>query len=108
VLTPEQKNAVVKALHNNDAYLRAEVANEEEIIAGWDYTTTRVWLSENELDPGSYTVHLKYANKANSRGFLPSTGKTFTKPMWIVAAGIIALVLAAFGYIKMRNKHAEI
>jgi hypothetical protein len=64
------------------------------------------WLSKTVLDennqeateywrdPNSYTVNIDFENKAQPNGFLPSTGKIFTKPIVLIFLGVIVTIIA--------------
>ncbi|MDR0690515.1 MAG: hypothetical protein LBF32_00265 [Streptococcaceae bacterium] len=96
-VVPNIKEIITSALMSEDNY----TIITEGIPPGvedWVDISYNWILNENNQeycrDPNSYTVNIDFENKAQPSGFLPSTGKIFTKPIVLVLMGVVVAIVA--------------
>ncbi|MDR1521252.1 MAG: hypothetical protein LBS28_00065 [Streptococcaceae bacterium] len=105
---------ITSTLMNEDNYsiitqgIPPDVENWVDISYNWlskkVLNENNQFLTEYLRDPNSYIVNIDFENKAQPNGFLPSTGKIFTKPIVLILMGVIIAIIALsiykFAYLR--------
>jgi len=106
-VVPNIKELITSTMMNEDNYT---IINDgiPPGVKDWVDISYNWILNENTQeylrDPNSYIVNIDFENKAQPNGFLPSTGKIFTKPIVLILIGVIIAIIALsiykFAYLR--------